>query len=1044
MQGSRISHAFPVTGHTFFQASTFCVTPGIPPYQQTNRLLLTIQNFMSIVGAWPRISVATHKSLLIAGCLLALTNFCFGQAGAAKLPDYGAQLQRVAAKNVAASLKEFHVEPGFVCLPIATEPAVADPVAIAFDADGAMFVVEMRGYSEDEELNLGRIRRLVDADDDGVFETSSIFADGLSWPTAVTCYKGGILVAAAPDLIYFKDTNNDGQADVKTKWFTGFQRSNVQGLVNSLQWGIDNRIHGATSSSGASIVRSDINEAQPLELRGRDFAIDPRRRTVFATSGGGQHGMSFNRWGEKFVCQNSNHVQQLVYEDRYLRRNPFAKPPSSRIGIATDGPQADVFRTSPVEAWRIIRTNLRVTGKVPGPVERGGKAAGYFTGATGILAFQGDRMPAEFLDHVFVCDVGSNLIHRKQLHDQGVHYAADRIDAQHEFVTSDDIWFRPVQLANGPEGVLYVIDMHREVVEHPASLPPVIKKHLDLTSGRNRGRIYVIAPESFAHRSPPRLSQSPTTELVRYLEHPNGWHRQTASRLLYERRDRSSIPEIRQLIRHSVLPEARQHGLYALAALDALSPEDLLVGLRDEDAHVRRHTVRLSESYLADAPGLWAPLLKTTQDVSPKVRYQLAFTLGELPNGPQRLEALQRLVEQDAESPYLLAAVQNSVADGAAPLFLSLVTSPQFSSTSSGLNFLQELASQIRRQQLPAEIPGVAKFVRDTADTAPLLVMRLLPELALPVTSNLAQQLLRDEKTATLATRARNMANDSDLDVAERTAAIGMLAVDSAQHAVPIYTDLLRPTQALPLQQAALDSIRHHAAPEIATVLLSGWDTFTPAVREEAANLLSMRSTWQDALLKAIEGGQVGLTDLTVSQRQRLEQRAPTDVWKRIQQAWGAKFATGDRAAVFAEYRQALGSATDLDAGRQVFRKVCAACHRVEYFGHNLAPSLTAMKNRGAESILVNVLEPNREVNPQYLAYTASLVDGRVISGMIKSETATSIELLEAENRSHTLLRVEIDELVNTRRSLMPTGMEKQISPREMSNLIAYLLSVDE
>ena len=371
------------------------------------------------------------------------------------LPTTPNTLQRVAPRDLSSALAAFHVKPGFRIIPIATEPLVVDPVAISFDADGAMYVVEMRGYSEDADAQLGRIRKLVDRDDDGRFDTSWIYADNLSWPTAVTCWKGGILVAAAPDLLYLNDTDGDHRADVREVWFRGFGRSNVQGLVNSLQWGPDNRVHGATSSTGATLyrVKDDEIAGDPVaQLRGRDFAIEPTEKRITPTSGGGQHGMTFNRWGEKFVCQNSHHVQQILYSDHYLSRNPFAQPPAARIDIAADGPQADVFRTSPVEAWRIIRTDLRVSGTVPGPVERGGKAAGYFTGATGIRAFHGDRLPASFLDYLFVCDVGSNLVHRKRLSQQGIQYVAARVDEGSEFLTSDDIWFRPVQLSNGPEG----------------------------------------------------------------------------------------------------------------------------------------------------------------------------------------------------------------------------------------------------------------------------------------------------------------------------------------------------------------------------------------------------------------------------------------------------------------------------------------------------------------------------------------------------------------------------------------------------------------
>ncbi|HND54927.1 MAG TPA: cytochrome C, partial [Pirellulaceae bacterium] len=443
----------------------------------------------------------------------------------------------MAAREPAEAQKLFHVVPGFKIELVASEPLLVDPVAMAFDERGRLFVIEMRDYSEDDKANLGRVRLLEDVDGDGKFDRSSIYADGLSWPTAICCYDGGVFVGAAPEIFYFRDTDGDGRADEKKHLFTGFARSNVQGLFNSFQWGHDNRIHGATSSSGATVLLGPDHplakttveaDKAPLTLRGRDFAIEPRSLRIAPTSGGAQHGMTFDVWGTRYVCSNSDHIQQVMFEDRYVARNPYLAAPSSRVSIAADGPQADVFRTSPVEPWRIVRTRLRVKGVVPGPVEGGGRAAGYFTSATGVTIYRGNAWPAEYYGYAIVGDVGGNLIHRKKLEPNGVPNVARRVDEKVEFITSEDIWFRPVQFANAPDGTLFVADMYRETIEHPASLPPAIKKHLDLTSGRDRGRIYRIVPDGFKQPTLPKLDQASTADLVATLAHPNGWHRDTA------------------------------------------------------------------------------------------------------------------------------------------------------------------------------------------------------------------------------------------------------------------------------------------------------------------------------------------------------------------------------------------------------------------------------------------------------------------------------------------------------------------------------------
>ncbi|MDB6022858.1 MAG: Cytochrome c, partial [Pedosphaera sp.] len=281
-----------------------------------------------------------------------------------------------------------------------------------------------------------------------------------------------------------------------------------------------------------------------INLHGRDFAIEPRAMTMTPEAGGGQHGLSFDDYGRRFTCNNSDHIRLFMYDDHYAARNPFYTMPTPLVSIAVDGPAAEVFRISPDEAWRVVRTRWRVASLVSGPVEGGGRASGYFTGATGITLYRGDAFPKEFLDNAFIGECAGNLISRKILYPHDIGLEAKRAaDEQNvEFLASTDNWFRPVQFANAPDGTLYVIDMHREIVEHPWSLPDNLKKLLDLNSGSECGRIFRIVPDGFKRPKLPRLDKAGARELVAELESPNGWHRDTAARLLYERQDKSAVP----------------------------------------------------------------------------------------------------------------------------------------------------------------------------------------------------------------------------------------------------------------------------------------------------------------------------------------------------------------------------------------------------------------------------------------------------------------------------------------------------------------------
>ena len=522
-----------------------------------------------------------------------------------------------------AALATITLRGGFHVELMAAEPLVVDPVAMAFDENGRLYVVEMRDYSERRDEKLGRVKLLEDTDGDGRFDRATVFAEGLPWPTGIACWDGGVFVLASPELLYFKDMDGDGKADVHQLVFTGFgnlvEKLNVQQLPNSLTWGPDQRIHGALGGNAGAVQNFAHYGSPMIELRGRDFSFDPRAMDLRAESGGGQWGMTFDDTGRKFVCANSRHLMQVMYEDRIAARVTDSPLPAPALDIAADGPQAEVFRRSPEEPWRVLRTKWRVSGAVRGPIEGGGRSSGYFTGACGVTVYRGDAWPAEFRGDVFVADCGSNLIHRKKLTGDLVRRGTRAAGEEHsEFLASTDNWFRPVAFANAPDGNLWFADMVREVIEHPWSLPEPLK-YLDLNSGNDRGRIYRIVADGSPARPAPRLGKATTAELVATLAHANGWHRDTAARLLHQRQDKSAVPALITLAEKADAPASRLIALQVLRGLGALDDATLARSLRDADADVRAGAVRLCAK--AD---LIAPL---ADDPSPRVRNEVAWTL---------------------------------------------------------------------------------------------------------------------------------------------------------------------------------------------------------------------------------------------------------------------------------------------------------------------------------------------------------------------------------------------------------------------------------
>ncbi len=954
-------------------------------------------------------------------------------------------LERVPPVEADKALATIEVADGFRIVQVAAEPLVIDPVAMAFDEHCRMYVVEMRDYSEQDKERLGRIRLLADEDGDGRFEKSQVFVDDLSWPTAVTCYDGGVFVGNSSDILYLKDTNGDGVADERRVVFTGFSRDNVQGLLNSFHWGCDGRIHGSASTTGGKITRPGVTTT-PLDLSGRDFAFDPKTLEIEATTGGGQHGMTFNRWGDRFVCHNSDHLQAIVFDERYLARNPYQSIVSARRSIAADGPQAAVFRASPVEAWRVARTDMRLKGLAPGPIEGGGRAAGYFTSGTGITVYEGGLFDTGDETWVFVADVGSNLIHRKRLIPDGVIYVGERIDKDTEFVRSTDIWFRPVQMAIGPEGALYIADMYRETIEHPQSLPPELKSQLDLSSG-NRGRIYRVVPADYRHKRPAQLADATTAELVKALDEANIWRRMTALRLLYERPDPAAAALLRAEFKSSEQPESRIAVLYALKTAGALNADDLTAALSDAHPRARCHGLLLAEPLFDSSPELLTKVLSLASDSEPVVQFQLALTLGES-NDPRATQAIANIIVRNAEHRDIVDSALTSIANRAGAVLQLLLADETWLSGGQSAPVLAAIVGQIVRQRRDEDLallvdalnsPDRASGGQGTAALLKALSKVPADALAGGDSPELAElQRLRKSAAASLVRDARKLLEQDSGPLDGRVAAVESLAFDTFANVLPLLERLLSPQESAAIHAAVLATCAEFNEPGVADLVLSQWDQFAPAQRTQATDLLLRRETWALALLSYLQDENVPITTLDPGHIARLE-NYPSKKAQTLARELRGQHISQDRQQVFQDYRDMALAGGDAANGKAIFEKNCASCHKLGDVGQDIGPSLASMVSRGAESVLFNILAPNGEVDPRYLEYSVVTADGQVLPGVIAGETSTAVTLRNAENKLTTVLRVDIDEMRNTGKSLMPEGFEKLIDKSAMADLLTYL-----
>jgi putative membrane-bound dehydrogenase-like protein len=957
----------------------------------------------------------------------------------------------------------FHLPKGFDIDLVAAEPDVIDPVAMAFDEDGRIFVAEMRGYPNGGvatgHITSGRIKVLEDRDGDGVYETSRVYAEGLRFPAGVQPWRGGLLVADAPNILYLEDSKGAGQADQRRILYTGFSLANVEQVVNSLQWGLDNWVYGCAGSEGGTIRCPEKSDLPPLTLHGRGIRFHPEAPgSLEATSGGGQYGLTCDDWQHWFTATNNQHLRHIVLPDHYLRRNPALAVDAVTWDIPDHGAACKVYRLSPFEAWRVERTMRRREGKGGYDPRRFPAAelvpGGYITSACSPVVYAADSFPEAYRGNVFVCDPANNLVHRDVLVDHGATFTATRAGDEQdcEFLASSDTWFRPVYLALGPDGALYVLDFYREVIETPLSLPDDIKEKLNLGSC-GRGRIWRIRVQGQPRRKP-SLRKASTHELIMHLSEGNLWWRLTAQRLLIERQDRCARKALRDLARTAKSAPARAHALWTLHGLKALTLEDLEHALNDPVPGVREQALRLAEEHLAESAKLRAAVVALVDDPSPRVRFQLAFTLGA-GNTPETVMALARIARRDAGDRWTQTAVLSSIHDSGIALLEILAQDQDFLKRNSEAHFqlLTRLAALIGVKAEEADLARALRLLGRTAKGRTSWQIAVLDGLSQGLQNSarpLAQwwdkppAILKEAIAAVrpLFEQAANVSRDTKRSPAERIAALRLLGHGPYALVAAAAEDLLTPQTPPEVQSAMVRALSLHPQPEVADRLLAAWNSYSPSVRREVVEALFARAARLPRLLDAIEQKKVLSNQLEPLRLEQLRKHANADIRTRAQRLLAGQ-ETLQRQKIVAAYREALERKADAARGKAVFKKNCTVCHRLEDEGFEVGPDLlSALRNKSAEQLLNDILDPNREVDPRYLNYQITTKKGQVFSGLIAADTASSITLRRGEKAEDTLLREQIEEIQATGKSLMPEGLEMQLSKQDIADLIAYLQAV--
>lgn len=915
-----------------------------------------------------------------------------------------------------ATLDLFELHPDCRIELVAAEPDVIDPVHIAFDPAGRLWVVEYSDYPNgpgESEPGTSRIRVLTDEDGDGRYENPRVFADKLLFANGLMHWRDGVLVTMNGQLVFMRDTDGDGRADEQQPWFTGFKTENPQLRANHPTLGLDNHIYVASGIRGGDVtaVRPDWAEgAEPVSLSGRDFRFDPLTGEYESISGPAQFGLTFDDWGNRFIVSNRNPCDHIVLEGRYLERNPLVAVSSVVEHVS---PIAGDSRVYPISrTW--TTSNLH---------------QGTFTAACGVCIYRGDALPADFYGNSFTCEPTGNLVHRDVLEPNGAtfksHYGRDGV----EFLASTDEWFRPVNLTIGPDGALYVVDMYRAVIEHPQFMPEELKNRPDLFQGTDRGRIYRIvaadAPPA-VERRPALLADASAEELVEALSHPNAWQRETAHRLLLEAEDGSLPESLMTVARTAESPQARAHALWLLNGMDALDLKTLEVALRDRNPRVTEQGVRLFDVQTGDRSELRSQLeeiILATGDE--QLRFQAILSLSRARVSSRTL--LTRFSFRPPRDQWIIDACAIA-AESPGRLLVGLMDDP-----SIDVEWLERIARLVGRENDPR---GIASVLRSLSEDN-------LPQAAVVLAgigSGLRQRGVALEKVLGDSAIRRIyflMARAATEDMPNRRYAITALEF-GPWPAADRLLDIAAVDPEQSIRVAAINALARHSDPKVGSTLAELLPGASPRERQAIVSTMLANVERTRLLLDAIEAGDVAPLEIDPARARQLMNHRDPEIKAKAQELL-ADATPADRQKVLARYQESLTMESDPLRGREVFKQTCVQCHHIGTLGVDVAPDISDSRTKTREQLLTSILDPNRAIDNNYFSYSILDTEGVVHTGVISSETATAVTLKQPEGKQETILRSNIEEMRSTGLSLMPVGLEEKVSPQQMADLISFI-----
>lgn len=976
-----------------------------------------------------------------------------------------------APKTPEESLACFQIEPGSRIELVAAEPLVFDPVWIDFDHRGRMFAAEYGDYpigpvkadgTEDSLANsLSRIILLEDEDGDGRMDKRTVFADNLTFCHSFMPLMDGILACAQTEILFLKDTDGDNVADVREVWFDGFTPAHPQMQIGCPRWGLDNWIYLTYAPGNVRCRRPGYETKERVKLPRQDMRFDPFTMKFEPISGLGQFGNTINNDGIRFFSTNRNPIMMEMIPQSIVGRNPYQSIGKRHADVGPSGGDTKVFPLVDMKSNWLAH-------------------AGTHTSACGVTAYRGDLWDADFQNSVFVCEPIGHLITRSIIRHQEHTpvLTAERARPKADFLASTDEWFRPSSLRTGPNGALYLADMYRMWVEHPKFLPPEIAAQIDWRAGEHRGRIWRIVPTEVADPdkfTAPESDPKKIEQWTKYLESPNGWRRFTAQQRIAEW---MVNPEVQRLCFAKSPADTAQKMIAALnkklISNEYLDKQALnILGVLTQLDGVKEATLEhLCES--AELPGLkvqlarliapWAKpssslRMKACELANDKDAFVRHFsTIKLVPEAYHVFSRIFRLNHKSWSDPWYQAAVYSLYGDDAT--LLCAVLLPKTARPTMEIDVSQLVknsAQQVARQGKP---DGLKQFVdllvmAQPRDFVPMAIgfhqgakrntgamaYKSLPQMFAAIEKLRGMENTQPKSITKVRSKMAKIveaSGDANASSAERLTSLRLLSIMDAKRFLEQVPDFLVPAYAADVQDEVIQIVRQLRAKEAYPVIMNHLQQLGPGPRRSAIELLLGDVTSTTELLAQMNAGTLPPAMAAIDQRLRLLQNRNPDIKALAEEVFGGAI-SANRKKVADTYQTALTMEASLERGAAVYKKTCSKCHKINGEGHNVGPDISDTRRRSRDALLYDILDPNRRVDPQFSEYIVVTKDGRTFNGLLVSDSESEIVLRQPEGKQQTIARTDIDELQATNKSLMPEGIEKDVSVQQMADLLAFL-----